>query len=132
TLNLGVRYDMSTVIKEVNGKLGNLRNITDAKVTPGDPYYNNPTFKNFAPRIGFAWDPFKDGKTAIRGGVGMFDIIPLPHVFVSIVPRSAPYYLESTVSNSAATPLAPAFPRDALRLLTNDTLQATHVEFNPS
>src|SRR5436309_15011471 len=132
TINLGVRYDMATVIKEVNGKIANLRYITDATVTAGDPYYNNPTLKNFAPRTGFSWDPFKDGKTAIRGGVGMFDIIPLPHLFVSIVPRSAPYYQEGSVSDSAVTPLAPAFPGQALRLLTTSTIQATHIEFNPS
>src|SRR3989442_3327711 len=59
----------------------------------------------------------------------MFDIIPLPHIFVSIVPRSAPYYQEGSVSNSAA--LAPAFPGQALRLLTASTIQATHIEFNP-
>jgi hypothetical protein len=27
---------------------------------------------NFAPQIGFAWDPWKNGKTAVRGGIGLF------------------------------------------------------------
>jgi len=127
TLNLGVRYDMSTVIKEVNGRIANLRNLTDAKVTVGDPYYNNPTYKDFAPRIGFAWDPFKDGKTAIRGGVGMFDIIPLPYLLVNLIPRTTPFYLESSLNN----PPSSSFPNQAFKLLNLSTVQATRFEFNP-
>ena len=92
TINLGVRYDMSTVVSEVNGKIASLRNLTDPTVTVGSPYYQNPTLKNFAPRIGFAWDPFKDGRTAIRGGVGMFDILPLPNLLVNLFSRTAPFY----------------------------------------
>lgn len=57
---------------EVNGKMSNLRFNTDTALSFGPPYFPNPLLRNFAPRIGLSWDPFGDGKTAIRSAFGIF------------------------------------------------------------
>ncbi|HXM97252.1 MAG TPA: TonB-dependent receptor [Candidatus Dormibacteraeota bacterium] len=115
TLNLGLRYEMTTVINDAQGKITNLVNITDSapqcgvlfnsnfapggKPIPGSacgsvgPYYHNPTLRNFAPRIGFAWDPFRDGKTSVRGGFGIYDVLPLPAYFLVLQNQSAPFII---------------------------------------
>src|SRR6202011_1622535 len=77
TLNLGLRYEMTTVPTEVQGRLSTLIHVTDTQPHLGDPYFLNPTLRNFEPRVGFSWDPFRNGTTAVRGGFGMFDVLPL-------------------------------------------------------
>jgi hypothetical protein len=80
TVNMGVRWEFINVPKEVNGKVANIRDLRDDHfytVRPngtdvGDPYIKNPSLKNFAPRIGVAWDPFGTGKTSIRSGFGLY------------------------------------------------------------
>jgi Carboxypeptidase regulatory-like domain/TonB dependent receptor-like, beta-barrel/TonB-dependent Receptor Plug Domain len=83
TVNLGLRYEFVTVPTEVNGKISNLRHVTDPALNVGGQWYSNPSLKNFAPRVGFAWDPFSSGKTSVRGGFGMFydEILPKYYFF---------------------------------------------------
>src|SRR2546426_1040458 len=91
TLNAGLRYEMATVPTEAHGRLSNLLNLTDTEPHLGSPYFLNPTLHNFEPRVGFAWSPFADGKSAIRGGFGIFDVLPLPYTFTLITPFPLPF-----------------------------------------
>jgi len=72
TLNLGVRYEFSTVIQESNNLMGGF-SPTLGMVQVGRQISNlyNPNPKNFGPRGGFAWDIAGNGRTVLRGGAGL-------------------------------------------------------------
>jgi hypothetical protein len=126
TLNLGLRYEMVTVPTETAGKLAVLRNLSDATPHLGDPFFNNPTTKNFEPRVGFAWDPFRNGKMAVRGGFGMFDVLPLPYQFTLLTTLAAPFFQYTSINN----PGVGSFPSNLPPLPANK-LRATYIDPNP-
>jgi hypothetical protein len=86
TVNLGVRHDYFSPVQEANGigllPRGGLEALRDPNlvVEPAGggkgtrPFYN-PDKNNFAPNISFSWDPFKTGKTSIRGGYSINYVI---------------------------------------------------------
>jgi len=115
TLNLGLRYEATTRPTDantvpsytVNGytvaaagfqQITTLSNCSASSTACGpvgtdSPIASNPTTKNFQPRLGFAWDPFGDGKTAVHAAFGMFDVLPLPYEFGLNTAATAPFQI---------------------------------------
>jgi hypothetical protein len=72
TLNLGARYETFTVPSDKNGFDAYLPDlVTSSATVVGGPFVN-PSRRDLAPRVGFAWDAGGDGRTAIRGGTGIY------------------------------------------------------------
>src|SRR5208337_1861737 len=85
TLTLGLRYEYTTPKTDPLGRLWSIIpglqstrfvNAPLGLVFPGDrgaPSGSNfPDRNDWAPRFGFAWDPRGDGKTSVRGGIGLY------------------------------------------------------------
>ncbi len=80
TLNLGLRYEFYGIPTEDNSFQGvvdkaklldGVSQVTDLTLAKGSNWFNRD-WNNFAPRFGFAYDVFGDGKTAVRGNFGIF------------------------------------------------------------
>ena len=71
TLNAGLRYEFSTLPEEKYHRDSALPDLTASQPVVG-PLYQNPTYTNLSPRVGLAWDPFGTGRTAVRGGYGLY------------------------------------------------------------
>jgi len=56
---------------------------------------------------GFAWDPLHNGRTAVRGGAGLFDVLPLPYQFILLTTQAAPFFQYTSLNTSASDPSCP-------------------------
>jgi len=81
TLELGLRYDINTTPSERFDRFANFDPATVSLIRSGAGYDTNKN--NIQPRLGFAWDPFKDGKTSVRGAYAILYDQPVTN---SIIP----------------------------------------------
>jgi outer membrane receptor protein involved in Fe transport len=129
TFNIGLRYEATTRPTDshtvpgytVNGytvptagfqQIQTLLNCTPGTTACGpigtsSPLSNNPTTMNFEPRIGLSWDPRHNGKTAVRAGFGIFDVLPLPYEFGLNTAATAPFQIIGADPNSTLGTGAP-------------------------
>jgi hypothetical protein len=122
TLNLGLRYEFSTVPKEKFGRTASIADpLHDTKMIVGPLFKNDK--QNWAPRIGVAWNPWADGKTVVRAGFGIFyDINPIPF-FISggAITVNPPF-------DDTVTLVNPSFPNPNLA----GVIQAGLLSINPA
>ena len=130
TLNLGLRYEMSTVPYEQYNRVSSLRDIYSTNLNIGQPLFQNPTHLNFEPRVGLAWDPFRDGKTSIRSGFGIFDMLPLLYEYALLESYGAPFSDLASIVN----PPAGLFPYGGYQALVSGQpvpVRVPSVQYNP-
>jgi hypothetical protein len=132
TLNLGLRWEMATAINDNHGTIVNMFNLADPLphcgtvvqgncATGGGPLFGNNTLHNFEPRVGFAWDPFHNGKTAVRGSFGLFDVLPLGYQYIAAATKQFPFVFSGNVSGCNSSP-PPCLPQGSFYAGANSKL----------
>ena len=114
TVNLGVRWEYFGVQHNVDPNLdsnfypSNNSNVAVAMqqgavyTTPNSPIGElwQPSKKNFAPRVGFAWDVFGDGKTSFRAGYGIGYERNFGNVTFNVIQNPPNYAVVNLISGS--------------------------------
>ena len=109
TFNFGVRYDY---ISPTYDGINNLDNYIFTATTATHVVVNTPQYptkdkfrtfpdrNNFAPRLGFAWNPARLSRTVVRGGYGLYYVPPEGEYDLILGPLDSPmYYFAGDVSN---------------------------------
>lgn len=110
TLNFGLRYAWNATPSESIGRFTNFDPLTGNLVPAGQPYQQNNL--NFQPRVGFAWDPFKDGKTSVRGGYAIMTQSPTTNIVSPL--SSNPLFAVPISAGSASNSITAENPSAAV------------------
>ena len=158
TLNLGVRYMLQTVMQErdnswsnfdfatgtfvIRTQGGQLPRLALPRLLSAYPYETSEKHgwgsdmmegdhNNFGPRFGFAWRPFANNKTVVRGGYGWyFSMIPAYIGIRQLSLNNSPFFLHedftATAGNVPSLTLANPFPSGGGAISSNPAITAVN------
>jgi len=113
TIEAGLRYEWNMTPSERYDRFIIFDPATASLLQVGrdlkEVYHQNN--KNFQPRVGFAWDPFKDGRTSVRGGYSVQTDQPMTSIVLSTAtnpPLAMPLTFSGTVRLDNAIQMADA------------------------
>jgi hypothetical protein len=108
TVALGIRYEYNVPMTEKKNRLTNFDFATGTVVQAGQAGVSDSTYdsdkNNFAPRIGFSWDLFNNGKWSLRGGYGVFYEIAVINTLLGLR-LNPPFFEVDALANDPASPI---------------------------
>jgi hypothetical protein len=119
TINLGLRYEYNSAITDTSGQSRNM-NWTTLQLfpDPGKPGpLNDPSQRQFAPRVGLAWRPFGGVNTVVRAGYGIFYNVNMINMWVPALATAPPNNININELNPAGQLL--------IRMATADQAEIT-------
>ena len=120
TMQIGLRWDFETPVKEAGGRLVNLDVAPDfsaaAPITGDNPIgpvtgrqYPDALVQTdpfgFQPRFGLAWRPIIGSSIVVRGGYGMYRNTNVYQSIATVLSQQPPLSRTFNATNTAATPL---------------------------
>jgi hypothetical protein len=120
SVNAGLRHEFTTMPEDIDGRDSALVSMSDTAPTTGR-LFDSPGYTNFSPRVGFAWDVTGDGRTAVRGGYGLYFNT---HSYQNLI---------VTVTNPPATPRVvfpnPTFPNPPFERASGNSIRPVQWDY---
>lgn len=137
SLNLGLRWEVNSPLTESHNYVNSFDRATGTPIVAGENGYGDHVYdydwRAFAPRVGFAWQPFASGNTVVRGGFGTFFNRPPVGSQSFLIWGQYPFSAVRTYTSSQSQPVRLSDPFPATNAVTSIAVSGVEKEYrNPT